>query len=441
MTSYKETHTKSKCDVFSLREVKRDITQHRDGTIKTLETETIKEQAFIQQEQIEREFVIAKELYLNRKMDKWHQLLRSWQKPSTHKRKIMYDRGQSIGIMDAANDLPLLLNDSFVATLRAEHEALAYSCWEIPEDLQLFENQTAQKKLVRRIESHRKRYSRGMRDSEGYGSRYFTMALQKLRKSRSLKRQMKGMLHDLAEDERTRARENPIHVKHIAPGVIRRISAPLFQFSDKDIQVANQHEIEQRHIKTDYYEDYLYRALDSNGQDPELAIPALSQLLTAQILNQKAVSGNLAWPELLSVSEITDKSLHSRPYTPCLFWGKSTTENETFACCQFRIGDVTYDNVWMELPVMCYSTAYGEFMERVGYDMTLARENKQLTCIRDVKDLIRLDPDCSEFSGLRKMQYNMNEMIDQQESLSVLSQKKRDLSSTLRKLKMKSRRI
>lgn len=441
MRSYTETHTKSKCDIFSLREVKRDITQHRDGTIKTMETEIIKEQAFVQQEQIQREFIVAKDLYLNRKMEQLNQQLNNCKNPSVHKRKIMYDRTQSICIMDAANDLPLLLNNSFEATLHAEHEALRYSCWELPDDVQLFHGKSEQSKLSRRVKTHRQRFSHGVFDDEAYGSRYFTMSLQKLRKDRTLQQRANRMLYKLAQDEQKRAHQTPVHITEISPGVLRRGPVPLFPFSDRDIQLANEQEINQRYINTDYYADYIGSALDSNGQDPDLVTPALSQLLTAQILNQKSAPPTLVWPELLKVTGIEDKSLHRLPFTPCLFWGKSTTEKESFVCCRFRIGEIIYENVWMEFPVMCFSTAYGQTTARVGYDMTMGREKRDLSLIGDVQDLLSIDPDCVEFSKLQKLQSNMNEMIEQQEKVAFLSQKKHELCSTIHKLQMKSRRV
>jgi hypothetical protein len=410
MTSYKETHTKSKCDVYSLREVNRAITQLPDGTIKTLETETIKERAFIQKEEIQREFVVAKQLFLERKMDQLHQTLKGWQHPNSAARKRMHERVQCM-----AHDLPVFANDSFEDSLLLEHCALKYSCWELPMEVCLFEDPGDQKKLKERIQAHRQRYLAEALDANGYGSRFFAMALHHLRKRCSLQIRLKRMEQALQD---------------VAPG---SKGAPVFPFSEQDMQIVDEFAASE----SDFYEDYLYCALDSNGADPALVGVALGQLLTVQILSQKP---GLTWPDLVGIAAVGEKTLDSIPYTPCLFWGKRVAEKDLFVDCQFRIEERVYD-VWMEFSVMCFSTAYGEATARLGYNLTLNEETKQLEKIRDVDELLCLAPDCSEFSKLKRMQDDISKTLEQPEIMALVASKKKELSSTLRKLQMKSRRV
>ena len=117
----RESQTRTQSNVISVREVTRDITQHRDGTIKTLETETIKEQAFILQEEIQKELSVAKEMLMTRRMNEWHELTTAWRHPPLARRKVIDDRRTSV--LSLARDGDIAVMRASIETSLAEQRA------------------------------------------------------------------------------------------------------------------------------------------------------------------------------------------------------------------------------------------------------------------------------------------------------------------------------
>lgn len=416
--SYRETRARSRRDVLRFREVSRDITQRVDGSTRTLETETIKERDVIHKEEFNREFAIAKRSYLNRKKESWSQTIAGWKRPDEKQKKILDGRRRNV------ESLQLPLHQSIEESLNAEHRALAYSCAHMPK-------YTVHLELKKAIEFYENKYP-DEKDTNDTGSLYFTTAMHRIRQCALIEEKMTKMANDIASDEQVRALKHPVHVKHVAPGVLQKVSRPMFPFTKEDEELAISQEAIESDISPSLYESYVIDCLKSNGRDPGLVVPLLSKLITTHVLRRDE---HIKWPELLEVSEIQERSVFSIPYVPNLFWGQS--DKEWFVCCTFRIGASVYENVWLEASVMCSSPVYGDVVSECFLKRIFETERKFIENIKFAHSLISLEPAAEEFTRLLDLQ----SVHDQREELADICQKKRELRDTLRKLQIKSRRL
>jgi hypothetical protein len=439
MTTYRESQSRTQSNVFSVREVTRDITRHRDGTTKTFETETIKEQAFIQQEQIQREFQVAKQAYLTRKMEKWQSMIRSWHKPSGTRKKLMHERTKTVRHLGSNGDVPTLSANSFEQALSEQRAALRYGCATLNIDSEIFSDKNTQERFENLLHEYHEKYTPMSLDPDGTGSFYLASILMRLRKNCGRQKHMVKIVEDLKADEKRRADKNPVHTKQIAPGVLQRVSKPLFPFTQFDLQVTSELQQSERDVSSDDLEEFLFTCLKTNATDPELLSPALGHLISVSILLQYE---DVPWPRLVSLGSMEERSLHSFGYTPSLFWGRSASGKEWFACCVFQVGNTLYENVWVEVPLLCISEEYGKTIESEFYKERLGVEKLYISRISDVPDLLAItSPEQEEFSKLRRMQNNLDNLLENKEELVQMSQTKRELGNTLSRLQIKSRRI
>jgi hypothetical protein len=425
--SYRNTHTVK--NVLSLREVKRDITQHVDGTIQTFETETIKERSVVQQEEIERQFVIAKEIYVNKQIDAWYAQVKKWKSPSVSCVRRLNRRFQTLKNADFSF---CQTTKSFVEFLQEEHRALSSNLWFLSVNTQLFQKAEDQKEFTVEVQKHHKNFDR---NNENLSSQYFERTLEQLRKNMQINLELEQMVTNLAKDEQ--AQHHPVHVKEVSKGVLQRISTPIFPFSEEEMQVADTHEAQRRHVDMDFYKNYLFCALKSNGQDPKLVIPAFRQLLTTKLMNKEKTQ----LPRLVDITQITKKSRHCLPFTSSIFWGKCTSEKTIFANCHFEINNIEYANVWLEMSLLCQNIEYQMIVESKSYNLVLAAEQEKVDQISDVEEMIRLNPRCSSLKKLRHMKCNLEDMLETKKETALLIKQKRELDASLSNFKTKTRRM
>jgi len=440
MATYRETQTRSQSNVYSVRQVTRDITQHRDGTIKTLETETTKKQAFTQQEQIQREFAVAKELLINKKMDHWVSLYKNWKKPSSKRKKNIHERTKVLRRLGKNGDIPSILCNNFEEALAEQRTAIRYSCAMLDTDELVFADPIHQERFEQQVQLYQKCH--GDADPDAYGSLYVADALNRLKKRRKRSLRMDSILEELKRDEERLTKLKAVNCREIAPGVLQRTSPPLFPFTDLDLRETDAMQQAERDISSNLLEEFLFTCLRTNATDPELLSPALSHLISWAILFQDKLGRQLDWPRLLEVVEMKERSLHSFPYTPSLFWGESTSEKDWFACCTFLVGKTTYENVWVELPLLSISTVYGKDVEQHFYQQKLDDVKRRVSRIREVPELLALvSPSDQQFDKLRRMQMELDRLLENKEEIAQLVQHKRELGTALHRLQMKSRRI
>ncbi len=420
--SYKETKTRTQSNVYSVREVTRDITQLTDGTVTTRETETIKEQAFIQQEQIQQEFAVAKEVYLKRRLQEWRGLIDGWQ------RRNVDARLEELGYIAENGEVAGLTGQSFRAALQEEQLSLQYSCGTWHSRSPLFSDSKKQERWERLL----------ARCTPGDGQRssfYFTTMVEQLQRRRSQRLQMDRVMARLAADEQrlsqTKSYSEPQR------GVKRRIAPPLLPFSDADIKIADVLDQSENAVSSEVLEEYVFQCARSNGSDPQLLAPVLAHLLSSAILTGAAVTD---WPLLQRVHGVQERSLHSFPQTPLLYWGKSSTEREWFANCSFQVDTVRYDNVWVELPVLARSPVYCETVTRFFYDTKQQEEQQTVSQLQAVELLQLVPPRDPEFQRLRRLQHELDSLQDTKEEIAELVQRKRELATTLQRLQLKARR-
>jgi hypothetical protein len=414
----RETQKRTQSNVFSVREVTRDITQRSDGTIKTLETETIKEQAFIQQEEIQKEFSIAKELLLNRRMNEWNELTTTWRQPPPARRKIIDERRETVADMVIDGDIPTFTG-TFESALAEQRAQIEQSCATFDSFSVILDPVICQKV---------KNCKKPAPNDEVCCSVYFSMAVFRLELRLRYKKQLANIVARLDQQKKVPS-EPPKRGT-----VLRRETAPLMPFTAADDCVAD---ASQQADKTaGGLETYL---LDCFLGSPAALAPVLGNLLSAAILGRIVVE---RWPKLVRIDGTEECSLHRFPLTPVLFWGKSQTEKEWFANCTFRVGEVVYENVWVELPVLCASREYGDRTVRHFQDSKQQDERRSIGCIRDVADLLQQVPHRhEEFNKLRRMQSELSGLLEIKEDIAELNQRKRELSSTLNRLQTKSRRL
>ena len=411
----RESQTRTQSNVISVREVTRDITQHRDGTIKTLETETIKEQAFILQEEIQKELSVAKEMLMTRRMNEWHELTTAWRHPPLARRKVIDDRRTSV--LSLARDGDIAVMRASIETSLAEQRAqIRESCATF--DLALLKNPAHRQQL--------RSYQKPAVGGAMNGSHYFAAAVFRLQLHAQYQKEQDAVMARL---EQHRTVEKPVAVN----GVFRRTKASVTPFTLSDNQVGDL--VHQAEKIVGPMEEYV---MDCLLDRPAAVTPALAHLISAAILSRAQIQ----WPALLCIDSVEECSLHRFPLTPLLFWGKSQTEKEWFANCTFQVGEMVYENVWLELPLLAMSQAYGEAAVRHFQDSKQREEQRSIGYIRDVADLLQQVPQRhEEFNKLRRMQSDLIGAVELKEELAEVLQQKKELAVAVHRLQSKSRRI
>lgn len=412
----RESQTRTQSNVISVREVTRDITQHRDGTIKTLETETIKEQAFIQQEEIQKELSVAKEMLLTRRMNEWHDLTSTWRHPPLARRKVIDDRRASVLSLVREGDIPAIQES--IETCLAEHRA------QIRESCATFDIALLTDPAHRRL--YQKKPAQAVHTTEAKSSPYFAAAVFRLQLRAQYQKQQDAIMARLEEQRNT---TKPVAVN----GVLRRTSAAVMPFTPADNQVADL--LHQADKTIGAMEEYV---MDCLLERPAALVPVLAHLISAAILSRAQIQ----WPALLGIDKVEECSLHRFPLTPLLFWGKNQTEKEWFASCTFQVGETVYENVWIELPLLAMSQAYGEAAVRHFQDSKQREEQRSIGYIRDVADLLQQVPQRhEEFNKLRRMHGELIGSAELKEEIAEAMQQKKELAVALHRLQAKSRRI
>jgi hypothetical protein len=434
--TYRETKTNTTANIYNIREVHRDITQNSDGTVKTYEHETVKEQVFMQQEQISREVSNAKCLYGARKAGEQSDLLQKWQNPRWMKCKRRADRIKQFSqlIKGGYSDLPHMKSHRTVqAILSQERRSIQYTC----EDLE----QEVGDLSVQSIKRNKKKVLAFTDDAShvNVGSPYILYCLNAVATRKRKQATVEAILQNLKNQENKNNTRDTAMLE-VSPGVYKKIARPKFPFTKEEQEILSQVDGNPSSAANEVYENYLKKAISTNGRAHELMIPVLEQTLTTMVLLQHTTASknpvvHLPFPELLTITDVKKRPLRSFPFVPIDFWGSRKTSKDYFACCQFSLEDIIYDKVWIELPLLIHQPQYGSQALESFREFVMKATYKFIDGISDPNKLIALDPQCPDFHQLKQLKTELYESRKNTRTAQELRHLNNQLGRTLKKLK------
>jgi len=430
---YRETKTNTTSNSYNVREVHRDITQNRDGTVKTYEHETVKEQVFMHQEQISREVSNAKALYSARKTGEQTEILRKWQNPRWKKCKRQAERIKqfSKSIKSGCSDLPHMKSHRTLQdVVNQERRSIQFTC----EDLE----QEVGDLSAHAVRQNKKQVMAFADDAKhmNYGSLFVLQCLNAVTTRKRKRATVADILDRLKNQEDERGKDQG--TLEVAPGVFKKIGLPKFPFTPEEQEILSHASVNPSNAEDAVYDRYLDQAIATEGAASTLMAPVLEQCLTAMLLLEHTTASrnpvvHFAFPELITITDVQSRDLDTFPFVPIDFWGNRKAQKASFACCQFEL-DTIYENVWIELPLLLHHQAYAEQAVEAFREFVIKATHAFIDDIVDPLKLIALNPQCPDFHQLKQLQRELCQSRANSKEARELRQLNKQVERTLKKL-------
>jgi hypothetical protein len=194
-----------------------------------------------------------------------------------------------------------------------------------------------------------------------------------------------------------------------------------FPFTEEELKLLEANEIVEGPVPFTIYEDYLYRMVQSKGNDHAQLKYVLQQALTAKMLLQTrrrhaCVYFPWVFPTLLSITQVGYINYGSIPFVPVDFYGSYTTPLSLFATCVFEVDDRIHEDIKLEFVLLIKTSCFAELAQEALREFLLTRPVAAITevseNIGDILEYVNDQRVLSRIKGMYRKQLSMDQAYD-----------------------------
>lgn len=337
--SNKRSCTASTTDRNVERRISRVIHSNTDGSSVTYEDETSHEHATIQQFRIEQEVKQVRAICKRTAKANLDKMLTQWQNPLFLQDANMSSRSKSAREL-VQKTLQERLGEQVLAAMSSSRR--------FGQSLYLHKHKPAKQPSL---------------DALPHRSEYVEYAIGEYLSNESAKEA------EIQMQERMEIQSHGFQaVVNQQAGLMERVTPPEFPFSDMDLKIPLVDLEYREHNHVDTYRKFAVTAVETRGREMQLQVPFIAHYLTAALLQVKY---HHPLPTLVTVNRLARQKIADMAFadvTPSGYWGNITpNQKRWFASCQFRVGHIVFEDVWIELSLLVQSPVY----RKQAYEATM----------------------------------------------------------------------